>query len=262
MITAVHACITNEKVNTMREYMKNQIRIVIFKTVGTLSFIRRLEWRCIFEWLDPEEGERILDVACGAGTLSLKIGQRGCRVHGIDLSEGAINSAKLLSKTERLPCDFEVGNAEDLPYPDGYFDKVVFSSSLEHIEDDMKALQEACRVLKPKGKVILTTDSLNYAISDELKERHRTIAYVVNYYTPQKLEERFENSGFKMNRYKYLLNSPMTSFFYKIGIKMKWCGILWIVISFLAYPLCWISERLSAARDKGYTLLACGEKMS
>ena len=87
-------------------------------------------------------------------------------------------------KRERITCEFEVESAEDLPYQDGYFDKVVFSSSLEHIKDDIKALNEACRGLKPNGSIVLTVPSLTtYSISNEIKERHRKIAYVVNYYT-------------------------------------------------------------------------------
>jgi ubiquinone/menaquinone biosynthesis C-methylase UbiE len=74
--------------------------------------------------------------------LSLKIAERGCEVHGIDMSEDAIKSAKRLAEREKMACEFEVGSAEDLPYQDGYFDKVVCSSSLEHFKDDIKALKE------------------------------------------------------------------------------------------------------------------------
>ena len=58
----------------MKEYMKELIRHLIYKTIGTHSFIRRIEWRSMLEYLDPNEGERILDIACGVGELSLKIG--------------------------------------------------------------------------------------------------------------------------------------------------------------------------------------------
>jgi ubiquinone biosynthesis O-methyltransferase len=173
---------------TDEEKMKKYIGHLIYKTVGTPGFIRRIEWRIMLDWLDPKEGERILDVACGGGVLSLKIAERGCKVYGIDLSVNAINSAKRLAEREKMACKFEVGSAEDLPYQDGYFDKVVCSSSLEHFKDDIKALKEMNRVLKPNGSVVLTTDSFTYPISDELKEMHRKIAYVVNYYTPEKLK--------------------------------------------------------------------------
>lgn len=97
-----------------REQVKNHIRHRIYKTMGTPSFIRRLEWRTMLEWLEPKEGERILDVACGSGELSLKIAERGCEVHGIDMSEDAISSAKRLAEREKIACEFVVGSAEDL----------------------------------------------------------------------------------------------------------------------------------------------------
>ena len=244
----------------MNEYMKELIRYWIYKTIGTLNFIRQIEWRNMLEYLDSKEGERILDVACGMGELSLKIAKKGYKVYGIDISENAISSAKRLAEREKIACEFKIGSAEDLPYLDGYFHKVVCSSSLEHFKDDIKALKEMHRVLKTNGKVVLTTDSFTYPISDELKEKHREIAYVVNYYTPEKLKERFENAGFEMNRSKYLLNSRITSFFVKIGIKIKWSGKLWMAICFIAYPLCLVSDRLFGVKDKGYTLIAEGEK--
>jgi ubiquinone/menaquinone biosynthesis C-methylase UbiE len=244
----------------MNEYMKELIGHLIYKTMGTTAFFRRIEWRNMLEWLDPKEGERILDIACGGGVLSLKIAEKGCEVYGVDLSKDAIKYAEHLAEREGITCEFVVGSAEDLPYPDGYFDKVICSSSLEHFKDDIRALKEMHRVLKPNGSVVLTTDSFNYPISEELKEMHREIAYVVNYYTLETLKERFEIAGFEMNRSKYLLNSRITSFFFKIGIKKKWSGISWMIISFFAYPLCLVSDRLFAKRDKGYTLIAEGEK--
>ena len=195
------------------------------------------------------------------GALSLKIAERGCKVHGIELSEDAINSAKRLAEREKIACEFKVGSAEDLPYPDGYFDKAVCSSSLEHFKDDIKALRGMNRVLKLNGSVVLTTDSFNYPVSEELKEMHRKIAYIANYYTIEKLKERFEIAGFEMNRNKYLLNSWLTSFFFKSGVKIKWSGKLWMVVSFIAYPLCLVSDRLFGVKDKEYTLIAEAEKV-
>ena len=230
------------------------------KIMGTLSYIRQIVWLNMLEWLDLKRGECFLDVASGGGELSLKIAEKGCEVYGIDISEVAINSAKRLAEREKMACEFEVGSAEDLPYSDGYFDKVVCSSSLEHFKDDIKALKEMNRVLKPNGRVVLTTDSFAYPIEDELKEMHRKIAYVVNYYTHEKLKERFEIAGFEMNRSKYLLISRITSFFVKIGIKIKWSGKFWMAVSFIAYPLCLVSDRLFGVEDKGYTLIVEGEK--
>jgi ubiquinone/menaquinone biosynthesis C-methylase UbiE len=255
--------ITEKREDNMKEYMKELISHLIYKTMGTTGFIRRIEWRNVLEWLDPKEGERILDIACGVGELSLKIAERCCEVHGIDISEDWIKRAKRLSERERIACEFAVGSADDLPYLNNYFDKVVCSSSLEHFKDDIKALKEMHRILKPNGIVVLTTDSFTYPISDDLKERHRKKFYVVNYYTHETLKGRFEISGFKMNRSKYLLNSRITSFFVNpLAIKQRWSGILGMVISFIAYPLCLVSDNLFGVKDKGYTLIAEGKKVN
>ena len=241
--------------------MKKFIGHLIYKTTGTSSFIRRIEWRRMLGWLAPKEGERILDIACGGGELSLKIAECGCEVSGIDMSEDGIEHAKRLAEREGITCAFRVGSAEDLPYPDGYFDKIVCSSSLEHFRDDMKALKEMHRVLKPDGSVVLTTDSFTYPISDELKDVHRKIAHVVNYYTRETLKERFEAAGFETRRSEYLLNSWLTSLFFNFGIKIRWSGKLWMVVSFIAYPLCLVSDRLFGVKDKGYTLIVDGTKV-
>lgn len=261
MITAAPKCIS-KMVNNMNEYVKDQIRYLIYKTIGTLSFIRRMEWQSVFKWLNPKNGERILDIACGSGELGLKLAERGCEVYGIDISEAAISSAKRLSQMVKITCEFEVGDAEHLPYLDGYFDKIICSSSLEHFKDDLKALKEMRRALKPDGKLVLTTDSLTYPISNELKEKHRKRAFVVKYYTREQLKERFDICGLEMSRSAYLLNSRTTQFFVRLWIELNRFRILWRVISLVAYPLCLISERSSGMKDYGHTLIAEGKKIS
>ena len=153
--------------------MRNYARHVIYKWIGTPNFIRRVEWACLLEWLDPKEGERVLDVACGRGTLTLKIAERGCIVYGIDISENVISSANQFAQKEKKACEFQIGDAERLPYLNGCFHKVASSSSLEHFQDDLSALKEMSRVLKPDGTAVLTVDSLTYPIGDEIKDRHR-----------------------------------------------------------------------------------------
>lgn len=240
--------------------MKDYFAHLIYKRMSTLNFIRRIEWRSMLEWLNPKRNERILDVACGGGILSLKIAERGCNVHGIDTSENAIKNAKNRAERENISCEFEVGNVECLPYQDKCFDKVVCSSSLEHFRDDVNALKEMHRVLKSNGHVVLTVDSFTYPINNKLKEIHRKSAHVVNYYTYETLKKRLKISGFEINKSKYLLSSPITSFFYTIGIKTKWSGGLWTAISFIAHPLCSISDKLFGLGDKGYTLIVEAKK--
>lgn len=236
--------------------MKNHLIYFISRVMGTASFTRRLEWRHVMAWLEPRKGEKILDIACGMGELSLRIAKKSGQVYGIDMSEDAVRFARWHSERAKIPCQFKVGDAEWLPYPDGYFDKIICSSSLEHFEDDNRALKEMRRVLKEKGRAVLTVDSFTLPISDELKDRHRQTCFVVHYYTRETLGKCFRGCGLDMCRSQYLIKSSLASFFFKLWIKYRKPAILWLAVSFFGHPLFLISEKLAGRRDGGYTLIA------
>jgi SAM-dependent methyltransferase len=241
--------------------LRGYLSHLIFKSMGTTTLVRYIEWRHIMEWLDPKDGERVLDVACGGGELSLQISERGCNVYGIDISEEGINQAKRLAEREKIAARFEVADAQHLPYQDSFFEKVVCSSSLEHFTKDVEGLKEMNRVLKPGGTLVLTTDSVLYLCDERLWERHREKASVVNYYDQESLKKRLEISGFSVVRIKYLCKSPIASFFIKLWVEGKAGGLMGVVMSLLAYPLSLPCERLFRARELGYTLIAEGRKM-
>jgi len=74
--------------------LKRYLNHIIFKLIGTTTFTRLIEWRFVFKLLNPQKGDKICDIACGGGTLSLKIAEKGCEVHGIDISEFMIKKSK------------------------------------------------------------------------------------------------------------------------------------------------------------------------
>jgi SAM-dependent methyltransferase len=236
--------------------IKHYLIYLIFRLMGTGSFVRRLEWRRMLEWLSPRKDERILDVACGMGELSLLIARRGAEVFGLDMSEAAIEAAERLSRKVKIPCEFRVGDAQKLPYPDGYFDKIVCSSSLEHFEDDSLAVGEMRRVLKNGGRVVLTTDSFTLPIKAELKERHRRKCSVMHYYTRESMEASFRNCNLGICRSDYLIKSSLASFFLKQWIKYPGPAVFWIAVAFCGYPFFIVSEKLAGGREGGYTLIA------
>jgi ubiquinone/menaquinone biosynthesis C-methylase UbiE len=240
--------------------LKRYLGHLVFKTIGTVSFVRRIEWPNILQWLELKAGDKVLDVACGGGALSVKVAQKGCSVYGIDYSESSINTAKQLAQRENTIVQFEVSDAAALPYPDEYFDKLVCSSSLEHFPNDRVSLHEMKRVLKPAGILVLTTDSTKYLNAGKLGEKHRINAHVVNYYTLQILSERLEFSGFEIIKSKYLLRSPITSLFNRVNIRLAWQGNLWLVVNLIAYPLCLLAEILSIDKQNGYTIIVKATK--
>jgi ubiquinone/menaquinone biosynthesis C-methylase UbiE len=240
----------------MNQAVKDHARYFIFRTMCTTAFARRIEWRRMLAWLDARKGEKVLDIACGAGELSLKIAASGAEVCGIDISEEAVKSARRLAERAKIRADFKAGDAERLPFPDGAFDKVICSSSLEHFKNDVRALGEMRRVLKAGGKAILSVDSLSYPISAELKEKHRKMCAVEHYYTRQGLEKSLDAAGLKMGRSEYLLTSFLTSFFFQRWIKHNRSSVEPILVALLGHPLFLATDRLFGVRDAGYTLLA------
>lgn len=227
-----------------------------YKFFWTTHFQRRVEWPILFRWTQPHRNERILDVACGDGALSLKIAERVGIIYGIDASSTAINEAKSLSHTLKIDSHFSVGDAEDLPYPSNFFHKIVCSSSLEHFEHDLQALREMNRVLKPNGKLILTADSFTAPIGEKTKEKHKRVSHVVNFYTKATLNELFKRTGFETARSRYLLNTATTGFFIAGTVNLS--GVIYDLASSLACPFVSIAEKTTRNEDFGYTIIAEG----
>jgi len=106
------------------------------------------------------EGEKILDVGCGTGTLTLAasrlVGATG-ELHGIDAAPEMIERARQKAAKVGIPARFETAVVERLPYPDDFFDVVLSSLMLHHLPVKLrgKALQEMYRVLKPGGRLLI-----------------------------------------------------------------------------------------------------------
>lgn len=107
--------------------------------------------------LGIEKGSRVLDVGCGTGRLAHWIAERvgtNGTVSGIDPLDDRIRIARSRGGAAR----FDVGQAEDLrAFEDASFDAVCMSSVLHWVEDKAKALAEARRVLRPGGRLGVTT---------------------------------------------------------------------------------------------------------
>jgi len=98
---------------------------------------------------------RVLDIACGSGYGSKMLADRAEEVWGGDISEEAIKIAKEKYSGENV--HFRLMDASELPFDNNYFDLVVSFETIEHLKDSEKFVAEIKRVLKPGGRLILST---------------------------------------------------------------------------------------------------------
>ena len=108
------------------------------------------------EAADLRATDRVLDVATGSGNTAISAARRFCEVTGSDYVPELIEQAKRRAEAEGLDIDFEVGDAENLPYPDASFDAVLSTVGVMFAPDQERVASELLRVCKPGGKIALS----------------------------------------------------------------------------------------------------------
>lgn len=132
----------------------------LLRNESDVAYKRRV--RTMIEFLEPQEGERILDCGCGMGfylrTLSTLY---KASYTGLDGSAETLDFARRALAGRGIP--LVRGDVLRLPYADGSFDKVLLSEVLEHLTDDRQGLAELHRVLRPGGILALTVPHRDYS---------------------------------------------------------------------------------------------------
>jgi ubiquinone/menaquinone biosynthesis C-methylase UbiE len=98
--------------------------------------------------------DRVVDLACGPGTLALQFARQVSWVCGVDLTPAMLLRARTAGETEGLQnLAFALGDAQALPFPEGSLDISVTSYSLHHVPDPARMIREMARVVKRGGRV-------------------------------------------------------------------------------------------------------------
>ncbi len=174
------------------------------------QLVRWYEAELLLKFLEPQPGERILDVGCGTGIFTADVLKSGAGVTGIDLS------ASMLTKAILRGGDTFVGICADmcaLPFGDNSFDRVFSMTAIEFVADGAKAIAELNRVVKPGGRVVVT--SLN-SLSPWAEQRRQKAARDghslfenVHFRSPEEMRSLLSTDGESRTAIHFLKQDPV-----------------------------------------------------
>jgi ubiquinone/menaquinone biosynthesis C-methylase UbiE len=164
-------------------------------------------------------GDCVLEIGCATGTLSLaakrQAGPTGS-VFGIDIIPGMIEVSRNKAAQAKLDVTFQLGNIEDIPFPNEYFDVVMCSFMIFHMSEKVrnKGIKEIYRVIKPQGRLLV----LDLALPTQPASR-RILKLLLGFMLKHDLKELqpiMESSGFsqiEIAQAKFrVLGLPLLSF--------------------------------------------------
>jgi SAM-dependent methyltransferase len=166
--------------------------------------IERTHWwyvarrKIIFDWvfqiLADYPAPRVLDIGCGTGFNIEHLRAGGCfHVVGLDFSSKALTFCQSRN-LDNLIC----GNGMRSPLRDESFDLVLALDLIEHLEDDVQALDEFARLLRPDGSLLIFAPAFRFlwGLQDKVSHHYRR-------YTARELKRKLEAVGFSIRKITY-----------------------------------------------------------
>ncbi|MFT5629134.1 MAG: demethylmenaquinone methyltransferase/2-methoxy-6-polyprenyl-1,4-benzoquinol methylase [Gammaproteobacteria bacterium] len=121
--------------------------------------IHRIWKEAMMDWLAPRAGQKLLDVAGGTGDISFKFLGRAGSGHATvcDITESMLLAGKTRAEAATMSdsLDWVVGDAMALPFADNTFDVYTISFGIRNVTRPQEALNEAFRVLRPGGRLMV-----------------------------------------------------------------------------------------------------------
>lgn len=175
-----------------------------------------------FDRLGVQPGDLVLDAGAGFGRHAFELARRGAEVVALDYATdevvatravfGAMVEANEIAETRYV--GVLRGDATRIPFTDGSFDRVITSEVLEHVQDDVGALAEFVRVLKPGGTFAATVptwlpEKVNWMLSDEYHAPKSEGGHV-RIYSSTELKAKLRAAGLTITstHHAHALHSP------------------------------------------------------
>ena len=160
-----------------------------------------------FKQLGLTPGDLVLDAGAGFGRHAFEIARLGGRIVALDYADEEVRMTRAtfgaMIEVKDIEADRYVGalrgDATKLPFADNTFDRVITSEVLEHIQDDVSAIAELARVVRPGGTLACTVPSwwpekINWMLSDEY-HAPKSVGGHVRIYSQTELEAKLRSAG-------------------------------------------------------------------
>ena len=175
-----------------------------------------------FDRIGLKPSDLLLDAGVGFGRHAFEAARRGARVVALDYAEEEVRITRntfgaMLEAGEITPDRFVAslqGDATCLPFISDSFDHVITSEVLEHIQNDVSAIGEFFRLVKPGGSLTVTVptwwpEKINWMLSDEY-HAPKSVGGHVRIYSATELKAKLSSAGFNVigSHHAHALHSP------------------------------------------------------
>lgn len=156
-------------------------------------FIRTPDVDPLVDLLGLEPGQRLLDVGGGTGRVTQTLTDQKANLFVLDPSEGMLRQAQ-----SKGCCRVCIGRSEELPFPDGSFDRVLAVDSFHHFWDYGGAAREMMRVVAPGGRIVIEEPDVRHFGVKIVALMERLLLMRSHFHRPDALASLFEQAGGKV----------------------------------------------------------------